>query len=66
MTTRVNYISLQETMATKSLPVSLRLPPDVKVAAETAAVEDSRSLSSLIEKVLTDFLLKKGYLKPHA
>ncbi len=47
----------------KSLPVSVRLPPDVKGAAEIAAKEDTRSLSSLIEKVLTEHLKAKGYLK---
>jgi hypothetical protein len=47
----------------KSLPVSVRLPAAVKTAAEIAAKEDTRSLSSLIEKVLTDHLRKTGYLK---
>lgn len=46
----------------KSLPVSLRLPPDVKAAAEKAAREDTRSLSSYIEKLLTDHLRRKGFL----
>jgi hypothetical protein len=46
----------------KSLPVSVRLPPGIKEAAEKAAAEDTRSLSSFIEKVLTDFLKKNGYL----
>jgi hypothetical protein len=47
----------------KSLPVSVRLTQDVKAAAERAAKEDVRSLSSFIEKLLTDHLKKKGYLK---
>jgi hypothetical protein len=47
----------------KSLPVSVRLPPKVKAAAETASKEDARSLSSFIEKLLTDHLKRKGYLK---
>jgi hypothetical protein len=47
----------------KSLPVSVRLPPQVKAAAEVAAKDDTRSLSSYIEKLLTDHLRKKGYLK---
>ena len=46
----------------KALPVSVRLPPSVKAAAEKAAKEDTRSLSSLIEKVLTEHLKAKGYL----
>ena len=48
---------------TKSLPVSIRLPPHVKSAAEVAAKDDTRSLSSYIERLLTDHLKKKGYLK---
>ncbi len=47
----------------KSLPVSLRLPPDVKAAAERAAKDDTRSLSSFMEKLLTEHLKAKGYLK---
>lgn len=50
-------------MTQKSLPVSLRLNPATKVAAEKAAADDQRSLSSLIEKLLTDFLKKNNYLK---
>jgi hypothetical protein len=50
-------------MAPKTLPVSFRLPEHVKAAAEKAAKDDTRSLSSLMEKVLTDFLKAKGYLK---
>jgi len=48
------------------LPVSFRLPAETKAAAEQAAADDQRSLSSLIEKLLTDFLRKKGYLKARA
>jgi hypothetical protein len=47
----------------KTLPVSVRLPAAVKNAAESAAKEDTRSLSSFIEKVLTDHLQKSGFLK---
>lgn len=47
----------------KSLPVSIRLPPNVKAAAEAAAKADTRSLSSFIEKLLTDYLKKNRYLK---
>ena len=46
----------------KSLPVSVRLPPEVKEAAEKAAKQDTRSLSSFLEKLLTDHLRAKGYL----
>ena len=50
------------TLTPKSLPVSVRLPPEVKSAAERAAKEDTRSLSSFLEKLLTDHLRAKGYL----
>jgi hypothetical protein len=47
---------------TKTAVVQLRLQPSLKKAAEKAAADDSRSLTSLIEKLLTDHLRKKGYL----
>jgi hypothetical protein len=47
----------------KTLPVSLRLAPEVKSAAENAARDDTRSLSSFIEKLVTDHLRRRGYLK---
>jgi hypothetical protein len=47
----------------KPLPTSVRLPSTVKVALETAAAADSRSTSSMIEKIVTDWLKKRGHLK---
>lgn len=49
-------------MAKTQHPVSLRLPAETKAAAEKAAADDMRSMSSLIEKVLTDYLREHGYL----
>jgi hypothetical protein len=49
---------------TKIAQVNLRIKPSLKQAAERAAQDDQRSLTSLIEKLLTDHLKKKGYLKP--
>jgi hypothetical protein len=43
--------------------VQLRIRPSLKAAAEKAAAEDSRSLTSLVEKLLTDHLKKRGLLK---
>jgi len=54
------------TMAEKRLKtaqVNLRINPDLKAAADKAAANDQRSLTSLIEKLLTDHLKKNGYLK---
>ncbi len=41
----------------------IRTKPSLKAAAEKAARDDGRSLSSLIEKLLADYLRSKGYLK---
>lgn len=46
----------------KTAQVNLRIRPELKEAAERAASEDQRSLTSLVEKVLTDHLREKGYL----
>jgi hypothetical protein len=35
---------------------------ELKAAAEQAAADDHRSLTSLVEKVLTDYCREKGYL----
>jgi hypothetical protein len=48
---------------TKIAQVNLRIQPSLKAAAEKAAAADQRSLTSLVEKLLTDHLKKKGYLK---
>ena len=47
---------------TKSATLNLRVEPAIKAAAEKAAADDRRSLTSLIEKLLSDYLKKKGYL----
>ncbi len=47
---------------TKSATLNLRIDPDIKEAAETAAADDRRSLTSLVEKLLIDYLRKRGYL----
>jgi hypothetical protein len=46
----------------KTAQVNLRLLPDLKAAAEKAAADDHRSLTSMIEKLLTDHLRERGYL----
>ena len=48
---------------TKTATLNLRVDPEIKKAAEKAALDDRRSLTSMIEKLLTDYLRKKGYLK---
>jgi hypothetical protein len=46
----------------KTAQVNLRIEPALKEAAENAAADDHRSLTSLIEKLLSDYLKKRGYL----
>lgn len=46
----------------KTAQVNLRIRPELKEAAERAASDDQRSLTSLVEKLLTDHLQEKGYL----
>lgn len=46
----------------KNSAISVRVPDKVKEAAERAAAEDSRSVASLVEKILADWLKSKGYL----
>jgi len=47
----------------KNTAISVRVPEAVKKAAEKAAKDDSRSLASLVEKLLTEKLRATGYLK---
>jgi hypothetical protein len=48
----------------KTTQYYMRMDPEVKEAAERAASDDRRSLASLIDKLLTDYCLEHGYLKP--
>lgn len=47
----------------KTATLNLRISPSIKEAAERAADADQRSLTSLVEKLLTDHLRSGGYLK---
>jgi hypothetical protein len=48
----------------KTAQINMRIDPELKEAAERAAADDRRSLSSLIEKLLTDHCRNQGLLKP--
>lgn len=50
-------------MAVKSHQLNLRISPELKKLADQAAADDQRSLTSLIEKLLTDHLKANGYLR---
>jgi hypothetical protein len=47
----------------KTAQVNLRMDPELKTLADKAASDDQRSLTSLIEKLLADYLRQHGYLK---
>jgi hypothetical protein len=49
-------------MSNKSIPISFRLPVETKSALEKAAKEDSRSVSSLLDKLVSDWLRDHGYM----
>ena len=47
----------------RTAPLSLRLPPAFKQAIEHAAEEERRSISSIVEKAIYDYLVAKGYMR---
>lgn len=47
----------------KTDQVHVRISPQLKAMSEKAAADDQRTLSGLIEKLLTDYLVKRGYMK---
>lgn len=46
----------------KSVPISFRLSAETKQALEKAAKDDSRSVSSMLDKLVSDWLKEQGYL----
>lgn len=47
----------------KTPSLGIRVQPETKAALEQAAKDDLRSVSSLVEKILVEWLRAKGYLK---
>ncbi len=43
--------------------LSFRIGEEVKAALEKAAADDDRSVSSLVERILKEWLREKGYLE---
>ena len=46
----------------KTAPLNIYVSPELKEAAMRAAKADERSLTSLVETLLTDYCSAKGYL----
>ena len=57
-------MTLVEMVQRRSAQFNMRMDPVLKAAAETAAADDRRSLSSLIEKLLMDYCREHGFLQP--
>jgi len=49
--------------AMKNTPLGFRVDPDLKAALQEGARRDSRSVSSLVVKILTDWARAQGLLK---
>jgi hypothetical protein len=49
-------------MTTTKPPVFIRVEPKTKVAIEKAAADEQRSVSNLVERVMTEWLRQNGYL----
>jgi hypothetical protein len=47
----------------KVAPVSVRLLPSAKAALEKAALADERPVSVMAQKIITDWLKEKGFMK---
>jgi hypothetical protein len=70
VTMQVTPVSIQRNILMNSrvkvATLNLRISPELKAAAEKAAAADHRSLTSLIEKLLSEHLQKHGYMKSPA
>jgi hypothetical protein len=47
----------------KSVAISVRVSEMVKAAADKAAADDTRTVTSYVEKLIVEDLKSKGYLK---
>jgi hypothetical protein len=57
----VKTVSTQKRI--KTAQVNLRIAPELKAAADKAAADDQRSLTSLVEHLLVEHLKARGYMK---
>ena len=51
-----------ELLVTKDAAIGVRMAGEIKQAAAKAAAADRRSVSSLMEKLLVEYLVSEGYL----
>ena len=50
----------------RTAAIGIRVEPPVKAAAEEAAKADRRTLASLLEKILIEWLEERGHLRKGA
>jgi hypothetical protein len=48
----------------RTAAINVHVEPSVKRALQRAAAEDGRSVANFIERLLTEHLRERGYLKP--
>lgn len=46
----------------QTTPLGVRIEQETKAALEKAAKDDRRSMASLVDKIITDWLRDRGYL----
>lgn len=65
MSYRETYAPMKNTNL-RTTNVSISLPPSLRDAARQAAFDDNRSFSSLVARLLSQYLQKEGYLEERA
>ena len=48
---------------TRTAAIGIRVEPEIKAAVEKAAAADRRTVASLIEKILVEYLEQNGFLR---
>jgi hypothetical protein len=54
---------LSEKRELRNAPLGLRITPSLKAALESAAEDDRRSVASMAELILIEWLEARGYLR---
>ena len=56
-------LTMSEKRERRTAPLGLRITPTLKSALESAAAADRRSVASMAEMILEEWLTEKGYLE---
>jgi|GEM_PF-3563801 len=57
-------MKMKKPRAPSLVPLGLRVDQKIKDALERAAADDQRSVSSLVVKILREWLMPRSYLEP--